>query len=319
MKLTETKIINKYLKKLTFKNRNSLNLSDDIFYDKKHKVVISKDTYEENLHFLDFYKPERFIKKIFRASVSDIICKGIRPRVYFLSLSLNNINIKWMQLFTESLKNDSKKYNLYLGGGDLVKSKINSITITVLGYIEKNKPILRNNAKKNDDIYVTGYLGDSYLGLLANNKKLNSNNLNYFRKIYREPNLKIKFSEQLFKFANSSIDLSDGLIKDMNSICNASICGANLNFFDLPFSKNAKILFLKKKIKPLDIVSQGDDYEILFTANKKYRKLISTISKKTFTKVTKIGKIVAGKLVKMTKGNKNVDLSGIKTGFIHRF
>ena len=123
----------------------------------------------------------------------------------------------------------------------------------------------------------------------------------------------------MYKFANSSIDLSDGLIKDLSSICRSSNCGAILDYDTLPFSSKAKKLFKKNRIKPKHIFSQGDDYQILFTASKKLRGQILLISKKMTTKVTRVGKIVVGKVVKMTSGNKNMDLSGIKTGFIHRF
>ena len=39
MKITEPKIINNYLKILTFNNKNSLNLEDDVFYDPKKKII----------------------------------------------------------------------------------------------------------------------------------------------------------------------------------------------------------------------------------------------------------------------------------------
>ena len=318
MKLTESLIISNYLKKLTFKEKSALELKDDIFYDKKKKIVFSKDTYEENIHFLNSSVPKKFIKKIFRSSISDIICKGIAPKVYFLSLSIKKLNNKWLNSFTKCLKEDSKKYGLFLGGGDIVKSKKNSITISVLGYVTK-KPILRSNAKINDDIYLTGNLGDSYLGLLVNLERLKTKDSNYFINAYQKPDLKYKFSKQMYKFANSSIDLSDGLIKDLSSICRSSNCGAILDYVTLPFSSKAKKLFKKNRIKPKHIFSQGDDYQILFTASKKLRGQILLISKKTTTKVTRVGKIVVGKVVKMTSGSKNMDLSGIKTGFIHRF
>ena len=64
----------------------------------------------------------------------------------------------------------------------------------MLGHV-KNKPILRSNAKINDDIYITGNLGESYLGLLTVLKKLKSGKLKkYFKKSYEEPRLPYNFS-----------------------------------------------------------------------------------------------------------------------------
>ena len=99
------------------------------------------------------------------------MCKGAQPEVYFLSLSLNKANKKWLKVFSNELKIESKKFGLYLGGGDTIKSKKLSITISVLAYTNKT-PVLRSNAKNNDDIYVTGNLGESYLGLLVAQKKI---------------------------------------------------------------------------------------------------------------------------------------------------
>ena len=319
MKITELLIIDKFLSKLTFNKKEALKLKDDIYHDFKKKFVYSTDTYEEKIHFTYSSNPEKFVKKIFRSSISDIYCKGCNPYVYFLNLSIKNTNISWLNRFTKQLKSETKKYGLFLGGGDIVKSKKFSLTFSVMGTYKKN-PVLRNNAKINQDIYVTGNLGDSYLGLMTILKKIKFNNSKrYFIDSYEKPKLPVKFSSNLSKFASSSIDISDGFLKDLNSICIASKCGASINFLDLPFSKKARLLCLKNKISLTDIFSKGDDYQILFTASKKYRKLINLTGKKTSTKLTRVGKIISGNHLKLMNGSKNVNLSSIKRGFIHSF
>ena len=320
MKITEKEIISKYLRSLTFNNNNSLNLMDDVYYDMKKKIIFSTDTYEEGIHFLNSVNSVKFIKKIFRSSISDIICKGCKPTTYFLSLSINKLKKKWLKNLKKELTKESKKFGIFLGGGDTVKSKKRlSVTISVIGDVVK-KPILRSTAKINDDIYVTGNIGDSYLGLLVYLNRKSFGNLNkYFKKAYDEPILPFRFSKFLNRFASSSIDISDGLIADLENICIASKCGAHIYFSDLPISKNAKNILYKKKINFLNFFSKGDDYQILFTAHKKNRKKIDLISKKTTTKVTRLGKIVKGRLVKMTNSGVTVDLSTKNNGYIHRF
>ena len=69
----EFELIKKYFSKLSKNNKSSLELNDDVFFDKKKKLVISIDTYNEGNHFLDFKKPELVIKKIIRSSISDLI------------------------------------------------------------------------------------------------------------------------------------------------------------------------------------------------------------------------------------------------------
>ena len=319
MKISENLIIIKYLKDLAFKNSKALKLEDDIYYDNSKKIVFSTDTYEEGVHFLKNKNPRKFIKKIFRSTISDIIAKGSLPVVYFLNLSLFKTSEKWLKVFKNDLAIESKKFNLFLGGGDTVKSNKLTLSISVIGDA-KNKPVLRSTAKINDDIYTTGNLGESYLGQLILTKKINlGKNNNYFKKKYFEPNLPFKFSKSIYKFATSSTDISDGLIRDLKNICKSSKCGAIINFEDIPFSNKTKKVFKEKKLKADDVFSKGDDYQILFTASPKKRKLVTKIAKLSSTKVTRIGKIVSQNSVKLLFKDKFIKISSNKTGYIHNF
>ncbi|MDC0473045.1 thiamine-phosphate kinase [Pelagibacteraceae bacterium] len=315
---TEIDIINKF-KSLTFNNKKSLYLKDDVYYDSKLKLTYSTDTFEEDIHFLNSVDPKRFVKKIFRSSISDILCKGSIPIVYFVSLSVKKISNKWISTFQKELLKESKKFSVYLGGGDTVKSKKLSITISFIGYAKK-KPILRTGAKIKDDIYITGDLGDSYLGLKIIKNKLNLGKYNnFFKKAYEEPLIPNKFLKLLSKFATSSIDISDGFVKDLKTLCSVSKCGALVNFQDIPFSKQVRISASKNKIKLNEIFSQGDDFQTLFTAKPKYRNLIKSISKKTKVKISRVGVITSKKYVKIVDAGKNLSIPASKSGYIHKF
>ena len=171
--MDEFELIKNYFQKLTKKSSSSLNLNDDVFFDKKKKLVISIDTYTEGNHFIDFTSPELVIKKIIRSSISDLICKGVKPKYYFISGSGNKKSFSKTNLLkiSKSLNEEQNKFNFALGGGDTVFSNKLSFTITSIGF--SNNIIYRNKAKVNDDIYVSGNLGDSYLGLQVLQKKLN--------------------------------------------------------------------------------------------------------------------------------------------------
>ena len=120
----EFNIINKYFKVLSKRSSASLNLNDDIFFDKLNSMAVSVDTYNEGKHFLNFKNPELVIKKVIRSSISDLICKGVKPKYYFLSGSGNHKAFTKTNLskISKSLKEEQKKYNIILGGGDTVKS-----------------------------------------------------------------------------------------------------------------------------------------------------------------------------------------------------
>ena len=87
--MDEYQIINRYFSKLSSNNVSSLHLNDDVFFDKSKKIIISVDTYIEGNHFINFKKPDLVIKKILRSSISDLLCKGVNPKYYFISGSGN--------------------------------------------------------------------------------------------------------------------------------------------------------------------------------------------------------------------------------------
>ena len=178
----EFELIKKYFSKLSKKSQSSLNLNDDVFFDKLNSMAVSVDTYNEGKHFLNFKSPALVIKKVIRSSISDLICKGVKPKYYFLSGSGNRKAFTKTNLskISKSLKEEQKKYNIILGGGDTVKSNKLSFSVTSIGF--SNKIIYRNRSKINDDIYVTGNIGDSYLGLLVlkNKIRLKKKLSNYF-------------------------------------------------------------------------------------------------------------------------------------------
>ena len=317
----EFQLIDRYFSQLSKNNKSSLNLNDDVFFDKSRKLVVSVDTYIEGIHFINFEKPDLVIKKIIRSSISDIICKGVKPKYYFISGSGNKRSFSSSNLkkISKSLKQEQNKYSIFLCGGDTVYSNKLSFTITSVGFSQKI--ILRNKAKLNDDIYVTGNLGDSFAGLNILKNKINTNNyLNkYFESKYYLPDLHLELSDKLLSFANTSIDISDGLIADLEKLLNKQQLTYKLNLHNIPISKNLKKLLIQKKLDKRSYISQGDDYQILFTANSSKSRIISNTSKSLGIKISKIGKICSNfqkPQIIDQKGNKIT----IKTkGYSHRF
>jgi thiamine-monophosphate kinase len=317
----EFELIKKYFSILSKKNKSSLNLNDDVFFDKSKQLVVSVDTYIEGVHFINFKKPDLVIKKILRSSISDLICKGVKPKYYFISGSGNNKTFSQSNLdkISKSLIQEQKKYNILLCGGDTVFSNKLSFTITSIGF--SKKIIFRNNAKLNDDIYITGNVGDSYTGLkiLKNKINVNKNLKKYFEKRYYQPNLCYDLSNRLLSFANTSIDVSDGLIADLEKLINKQKLSYKLFFKKIPISNNLNRLLNKKKLNKISFISNGDDYQILFTANPSKSRIISKISKTLGIKISKIGKIC-----KASQKSEIIDQKGMKIavknkGFYHNF
>ena len=317
----EFDIIKKYFSKLSFNNKSSLNLNDDVFFDKLQKLVISVDTYNEGIHFINFKEPDLVIKKILRSSISDLVCKGVNPRYYFISGSGNEkfFTKKNLKKISQSLKQEQKKYSIHLSGGDTVFSKKLSFTIITVGF--SNRIILRNKAKINDDIYVTGNLGDSFIGLQILRKKIDlKKDLNdYFKKKYYLPDLQFNLTNKLLSFANTSIDISDGLVTDLNKLINKQNLSYEIYLNDIPVSKNLKKLIDMSIIKKKSCVSNGDDYQILFTASRSKSRIINNVSKSLGIKISKIGKICSRKANPQIYDEKNRKISLKSDGYYHKF
>ncbi len=317
----EFELINNFFLKLSSEKKGSLNLNDDVFFDKSKELVVSVDTYNEGIHFIDFKKPELVIKKILRSSISDLICKGVKPKYYFISGSGNKRSFSKNNLkkISKSLEQEQKKYSIFLSGGDTTFSKKLSFTVTTIGF--SKKIIFRNKAKVNDDIYVTGNLGDSYVGLQILKKKLflNKDLNNYFKKKYFLPNLNLKLTKKLFALANTSIDISDGLVTDLEKLINKQNLSYKIYLNNIPVSKNITKLINLHLIKKLSCVSKGDDYQILFTASKSKSRIIFNTCKSLGIKVSKIGKICPKKHKSQIINEKNKKIALKNKGYFHRF
>ena len=170
--MKEANIIANYLAKLSKNNSPAMNLNDDVFFDKKNKLVVSIDTYNEGIHFFNFHNPELVVKKIIRSSISDLICKGVKPKYYFISAALtkNSLNKNNLNKIIMSLNSEQRKFKIKISGGDTTLSKNISFSITTIGF--SNNIIERNKVKHLDDIYVTGNIGDSFIGLNILRKKI---------------------------------------------------------------------------------------------------------------------------------------------------
>ena len=319
--MDEFELIKNYFQKISNKNLGAKKLNDDVFFDKNKKLVVSVDTYNEKVHFPNFKYPNLVIKKIIRSSISDLIAKGVKPKYYFISGSGNKKSFTKRNLksISKALNQEQKKYNLKLSGGDTTNSDKVSFSRTSIGFSQSI--VERNKAKLNDDIYVTGNIGDSFVGLktIKNNIKINFKLKKYFISKFYCPNLPYNIYKHMHKFANTSIDISDGLVSDMHKLINDQFLSFEINVNKIPISKNLEVYIKKYNKVKNQFLFHGDDYQVLFTASKKKRLLIKSLAKKLNQKITIIGKINNGYKKNLIKfDNKPQNLTNFK-GYSHTF
>ncbi len=299
--LSEKLIINKYLKKLNFNKKGTFNFENDGAYlelkNNNYKLTVTTDNISENIDFFSKDDPKSIAQKITTVNLSDIFAMGAVPHSYLLSLFLPNyINENWINSFTNQLKKIQNKYRFYLIGGDLSKSNKLIISSTFFGFINKNLEVFQNKFKLNDDIWVTGNIGDSKIGLeiLKKNISTNSKTKQYFIKKYLYPKPH-DLGPLIVNQINSMKDISDGLIGDLTDMLNGKY-GALINLNKIPLSVNTKkILNNKNNLKIENLLNAGDDYGLIIISSQKNRNKIMSISSRNNVKISCIGKIIREK------------------------
>jgi len=250
----------------------------------------------EKTHFLPNTDPFNLGWKALAVNISDIYAMGGVPKFALLAIALPKIKTGWMEEFSNGLFSCAKEYRVELIGGDTTKGSL-SISICILGEVLKKNALLRSNAKKEDDIWVTGELGLAALGLAKLQKKIQLPKSLSKKAIgaLEKPMLHSSIIEIMAKLSHSAIDISDGLIADLSHILEASKVGADISLNDIPMNP-----WLKKN-KLIDIgLSGGDDYQLLFTAPKKNRNKINLVSKMPSIKLTRIGSIKKSKILNIS-------------------
>jgi thiamine-monophosphate kinase len=289
---SEFEIIERYFKKKM--KQTALGVGDDaamIHVRNNYQLAISSDMLIENIHFLKNTNPSHLGWKSLAVNLSDIAAMGATPKWATLSISLPKINHAWLKKFSKGFFECADKFGIDLIGGDTTKGPL-SISITIMGESKKNEALLRSGAKINDDIWVTGQLGLASMGLanLQGQLKLPPRIKMKCIRALEIPTPKTFLGSYLSRYANSCIDISDGLIQDLRHILKASKVGASLLLNDIPCEK-----FIHTSKQYQFVLNGGDDYELLFTAAKKDRTFIKKIAKKTNTPVTMIGNITKKK------------------------
>ena len=300
--LSEKEIINSLLKKLNFNKKGTFNFENDAAYlstPKNYKTIVTTDSITENIDFFYNDPPESVAQKLVCVNLSDLSAMGSAPVAYTLNLSLNaKINLIWLKRFTSRLYKLQKQYNFYLLGGDISKSLELSLSANFFGKVKSQNILSQNKCSVGEDIWITGNVGDSYLGYrIFTNPKIKANNkdVKFYKNSYLYPN-PCMFGSIASKFISAATDISDGLYGDLNKILNNKV-GACLIKKDLLISDNLRKIILKNKskISMEEIFSWGDDYKIVFTANKKFKNKINNLGKKNNIKLINIGTIIKDK------------------------
>jgi thiamine-monophosphate kinase len=298
--LKEFEIIEKIFKRTS--SSIFLGIGDDAALFQKNKKefwVISQDTLNIDTHFLSNTDPENLGWKSLAVNVSDILSMGGNPRYALLSMSVPSANQVWIKKFSNGFFKCAKNYGVELIGGDTTKGSL-SISICILGEALQKNVLLRSNAKLNDDIWVTGELGLAALGLKYIKKKFDAPKVlikNAIKALEKPQPIDVDM-KKLAKLFNSAIDLSDGLVPDLNHVLNKSALGADIFLESLPMPK-----WIRENKAYSLVLKGGDDYQLLLTAPKSSYKKIIEFSIVNQIKMSHIGAMTKTKKIAIIKSD----------------
>jgi len=234
-----------------------------------HDLVVTKDAMVAGVHFLDDDPLDQVAGKLLAVNLSDLAAKGAAPTGYFLSVAWP-VGTIWADKvrFAEGLRRAGDVWDLPLLGGDTVSTPGPlTLSATLIGEVPSGGMILRSTARVGDQVLVSGVIGDGWLGLQAARGDLADPDGALARK-YRSPSPRLALATALRRWAQSSADVSDGLLADAGRIAIASGVEMRLDLDRVPLS-DAGAAWLSGQPDPADgrlaLAAGGDDYEVLCT------------------------------------------------------
>jgi thiamine-monophosphate kinase len=290
-----------------------------------YELLITTDLLIEDIHFnLDYTNAFNLGYKSLAVNLSDIAAMGGIPRFFLISLGIPKyISLNFLEEFYKGLNHLSRNYKIALAGGDTSKSEYFTINIVLIGEVPFSEKIRRDTAKAGDLIYVTGSIGDSALGLkiLKNGSDPQKNKAQIKKHLTPTPRIEIARAIAKNHLATSMIDISDGIIADLNHILEGSNLGAEIRLDWVPFSSNIDTNSINTLDSPekniILALSGGEDYELLFTSPLTFKKKISQISTQFNIPINCIGNTTnaKGELKIINHEHKQMDI--LVKGFDH--
>lgn len=298
MILNEFSLIDTYFKQQTHTRPDVwVGIGDDaalLQVPAHHILAVSVDTLIAGVHFPLTTSPADIGYKALAVNLSDLAAMGAEPAWMTLALTLPQADQEWLHAFATGLFELAHLFNVQLVGGDTTRGPL-SITLQIQGFLPPQIQLLRRGAQVGDKIYVSNTLGDAGLGLQValGKKNLPPAAADYVLARLNRPTPRIELGLLLRSFAHSAIDISDGLLADLQHILTSSQVGAKVYAQKLPLSP-----VLHQHTTPEEAImlalTAGDDYELCFTvAPNQEQSLLEQLNKQA-VKCHCIGEMTAG-------------------------
>lgn len=267
MSLGEFEIIARYFTRHGSRADVLLGIGDDaavLDVRAGRKLVVAMDTIVTGVHFPEGTDAADIGYRALAVNLSDLAAMGAEPAWMTLSLSLPRADERWLAGFAAGLFELADRHDVALVGGDTVRGPL-VITVQVGGWVEPDRWLTRAGAKPGDRLFISGVPGEAAAGLAVIQRQIaSSGSADQLRHRFLRPEPRLALGRRLRSIATAAMDVSDGVLTDLEKLCAASGCGAQLNVDALPISPAMRELFDADTCVEYALAG-GDDYELLFT------------------------------------------------------
>jgi len=255
---------------------------------RKNLLVLKTDCVVEKIHFAPATDPVLVGWKAMMRALSDFAAVSAIPQFALITLIVPATrSTSWVKKLYRGLKRAATRFDVSIVGGETSATRGPVvISVSVSGYVEKDRWISRSGGKKGDDLFVTGRLGGSLRG----------KHLRFVPRINESRWLTKNFR------VHAMMDLSDGLGADLPRLAKASKLGFKIDKRALPLASGARIS---------NAISDGEDYELLFAISPRERTRLERAWRKKFPKLplTRIGSV--------TQSLNNLTSQRLGRGYVH--
>ncbi|WP_232822290.1 thiamine-phosphate kinase [Salinicola sp. CR57] len=226
------------------------------------QLAVSVDTSVVDVHFPHDAPPAAIGHRALAVALSDLAAMGARARWCCLALTLPAADPAWLEAFADGFRELAERSGCELVGGDVTRGAL-TIGVTVHGEVPAGQALRRRGAREGDLVAVTGYPGRAAAGLAR--WQQGERDLEHpLLEAYLRPEPRLAAGESLRGLATSAIDISDGLLADLQHLLSASGVGARLDLEALPLATPLRATLELDDVRQR-VLNGGDDYELLVT------------------------------------------------------
>ena len=284
-------------------------------------LVVTKDLMVAGVHYPEGEEPAVLARRLLRVNLSDLAAMGATVTAYALGLALPvDVGDGWLEDFAAGLARDQDAFGVALIGGDTVATTGPAVlSLTAFGTVARDACLTRSGAREGDDVYVSGTIGDAALGLRAVQGDLGAltpEDRAALAARFRLPEPRLALGSALVDLASCAIDVSDGLVADLGHLCAGSGVAARIEAVAVPLSDPARRALAGGEAAIADLITGGDDYELLFCAPPPTRSTVEALGRALGVTVTRIGATAAGQGVSVVDAEGQPLALG-RTGYRH--